>query len=243
MRIPRTLRAGVLIAAAVILGLLTVQGTYALWSASANAAPGTVSSASFDVILTASPSEQVSNMTLAGGPATISLTQTASLSPGTSVYASLAVSNNTNAGGQFNTAITAGELTKAYTGSGTIANYLTFTGKNVATRRRMQQCCRLRPAHRCRDDLGGRAQVDQHRVLFPSKPQLHRPRFRERPSREHQPPDHRSSALRGAQWLLIFRSQEAGGGVPRKRAPVTIPSGQWGSGHPAAVPGPRPDGS
>jgi len=133
MRIPRTLRAGVLIAAAVMLGLLTVQGTYALWSASASAAPGAVSSASFDVSLTASPSEQVSNMTLAGGPATISLTQTASLSPGTSVYASLAVSNNTNAGGQFNTAITAGELTKAYTGSGTIANYLTFTGKNVAT--------------------------------------------------------------------------------------------------------------
>ena len=55
MRIPRTLRAGLLIAAAVVLGLLTVQGTYALWNASTSATPGTVSSASFDVSLTEAP--------------------------------------------------------------------------------------------------------------------------------------------------------------------------------------------
>ena len=130
MRIPRMLRAGALIAAAVVLGLLTVQGTYALWNAGTSTAPGTVSSASFDVSLTASPSGQATNMSLPGGTsATISLGSVSSLAPGTPVYASLVVGNNSNAGGTFSTSITAGQATVTNTGLGSLAQYVTVSGK------------------------------------------------------------------------------------------------------------------
>jgi predicted ribosomally synthesized peptide with SipW-like signal peptide len=129
MRIPRTLRAGLLIAAAVVLGLLTVQGTYALWNASTSARPGTVSAASFDVSLTASPSGNVTNMTLPGGAATINLGQMTSLAPGTPVYASVVVGNNSNAGGVFSTSITAGPATVSNVGVGTLKPSVTVSAK------------------------------------------------------------------------------------------------------------------
>lgn len=130
MRIPRMLRAGVLIAAAVVLGLLAVQGTYALWNAGTSAAPGTVSSASFDVALTASPSGQATNMSLPGGTsATINLGQPTSLAPGTPVYASLVVGNNSNAGGTFSTSITAGQAAISNVGYGILAQYVTVSAK------------------------------------------------------------------------------------------------------------------
>ena len=130
MRIPRMLRAGALIAAAVILGLLAVQGTYALWNSGTSAAPGTVSSASFDVSLTASPSGQATNMSLPGGTsATINLGQPTSLAPGTPVYASLVVGNNSNAGGTFSTSITAGQAAVSNVGYGILAQYVTVSAK------------------------------------------------------------------------------------------------------------------
>jgi len=130
MRIPRMLRAGALIAAAVILGLLAVQGTYALWNASTSASPGTVSSASFDVSLTATPSGQATNMSLPGGAsATINLGQPTSLAPGTPVYASLVVGNNSNAGGTFSTSVTAGQAEVSNVGYGILAQYVTVSAK------------------------------------------------------------------------------------------------------------------
>ncbi|QHK20100.1 hypothetical protein GU243_10565 [Pseudarthrobacter psychrotolerans] len=133
MRIPQTLRAALLIAAAVVLGLLTVQGTYALWNASTTAAPGTISSASFDVSLTASPSGQVTNMTLpGGGPATLALSPTASLQPGASVYAGVVVTNNSNAGGTFDTSISVGVPSKLPATPGTLADYLTVNAKTAS---------------------------------------------------------------------------------------------------------------
>lgn len=131
MRIPRMLRAGALIAAAVVLGLLAVQGTYALWNAGASAAPGTVTSASFDVSLTASPSGQVTNMTLPGGTtaATISIGTATTLAPGTPVYASLVVGNNSNAGGTFSTSITAEPATVTNVGLGALKPYVTVSAK------------------------------------------------------------------------------------------------------------------
>ena len=130
MRIPRMLRAGALIAAAVILGLLAVQGTYALWNASTSASPGTVSSASFDVSLTATPSGQATNMSLPGGAsATINLGQPTSLAPGTPVYASLVVGNNSNAGGTFSTSVTAGQAAVSNVGYGILAQYVTVSAK------------------------------------------------------------------------------------------------------------------
>ena len=130
MRIPRMLRAGALIAAAVVLGLLAVQGTYALWNAGTSTAPGTVSSASFDVSLSASPSGQATNMSLPGGTsATINLGSATTLAPGTPVYASLVTSNNSNAGGTFSTSITAGQATVSNVGLGSLAQYVTVSAK------------------------------------------------------------------------------------------------------------------
>jgi predicted ribosomally synthesized peptide with SipW-like signal peptide len=133
MRIPRTLQAGLLIAAAVVLGLLAVQGTYALWNASTSTAPGAVSSASFDVSLTGSPSGNVTNMTVPGGAATINLTQSATLAPGTAAYASVAAGNNTNAGGTFSTTITAENPGLLPAGSGTLSQYVKVNGKFAST--------------------------------------------------------------------------------------------------------------
>lgn len=130
MRIKRTLQAAGLIAAAVILGLLTVQGTYALWSATAVAAPGTVSSASFTVNLTATPSGQATTMTLPDGkPANLALTPAAALLPGTSVYGGVVVTNSTDAGGTFNTVATVGQPAMANLSGGTLSQYLSVSGK------------------------------------------------------------------------------------------------------------------
>ncbi|MEN8583871.1 hypothetical protein B1A87_013965 [Arthrobacter sp. KBS0703] len=138
MGIPRSLRAAALIAAAVLLGLLTVQGSYALWAANASAAPGSVSAASFNVSLTGLPSGQVTNMTLAGGgAATLALTTSgtplAPLTPGAAVHSSVSATNNSDAGGQFSISVTAGAPTVTNVGGGSLAQYLTVSAKNVAT--------------------------------------------------------------------------------------------------------------
>jgi predicted ribosomally synthesized peptide with SipW-like signal peptide len=130
MRIKRPLQATALIAAAVLLGLLTVQGTYALWSSSAVAAPGAVSAASFDMTLTAVPSNQVTNMTLASGQsANLQLNPTAALLPGGSAYAGVVVTNNTNAGGTFTTEVTVGQAVLANASGGSLAQYLVLSAK------------------------------------------------------------------------------------------------------------------
>ncbi|UUL77477.1 hypothetical protein NG819_08465 [Pseudarthrobacter sp. Fe7] len=43
------------------------------------------------------------------------------------------VTNNTNAGGQFNTAITVGQATVANTGGGTLASYIIVNAKTAAS--------------------------------------------------------------------------------------------------------------
>jgi predicted ribosomally synthesized peptide with SipW-like signal peptide len=138
MGIPRSLRAAALIAAAVLMGLLTVQGTYALWAANASATPGSVSSASFNVSLTGMPSGQTTDMTLAGGQAaSLALTTQsvalAALAPGAAVHSSVSATNNSDAGGQFSISITAGAPTVTNVGGGSLAQYLTVSAKNVAT--------------------------------------------------------------------------------------------------------------
>lgn len=134
MRIKRRLQAAAVTAAAVLLGLFTVQGTYALWSASAAASPGTVSSASFDTALTAVNTGQTTTMTLANGTAaTLTLSPAGTLGPGTSVYGGVVVADNTNAGGQFNTAITASQPTVANVNGGTLAGYVSVNSKSAAS--------------------------------------------------------------------------------------------------------------
>jgi hypothetical protein len=134
MRTKRRLQAAALTAVAVVLGLFTVQGTYALWSAAASASPGTITSASFDTALTAVNTGQTTTMTLAdGSAATLTLSPAGTLGPGTSVYGGVVVTNNTNAGGQFNTAITAGQPTIANVSGGTLAGYVTVNAKTAAS--------------------------------------------------------------------------------------------------------------
>ncbi|BCW55622.1 MULTISPECIES: hypothetical protein [unclassified Arthrobacter] len=134
MRTKRRLQAAALTAVAVVLGLFTVQGTYALWSAAASASPGTITSASFDTALTAVNTGQTTTMTLAdGSAATLTLSPAGTLGPGTSVYGGVVVTNNTNAGGQFNTAITAGQPTIANVSGGTLASYVSVNAKTAAS--------------------------------------------------------------------------------------------------------------
>jgi len=134
MRTKRRLQAAALTALAVVLGLFTVQGTYALWSAAASASPGTITSASFDMALQAVNTGATTNMTLSDGkPATLTLSPTGTLGPGTSVYGGMVVSNNTNAGGQFNTAITASQPSVANLNGGALATYIIVKAKVAAS--------------------------------------------------------------------------------------------------------------
>lgn len=140
MRLPRSFRAAALIAAAAFLGLLAVQGTYALWSSTAVATPGTVYGADFTVNLLGTPSGQTTAMTLADGqPGTLALTTSAApaadLLPGTVSYMALTASNASNAGGTFGITLTAGPAILADTGGGALAQYLTVsaaTGANAS---------------------------------------------------------------------------------------------------------------
>ncbi|NUT69619.1 SipW-dependent-type signal peptide-containing protein [Pseudarthrobacter sp. C4D7] len=135
MRTKRRLQAAALTAIAVVLGLFAVQGTYALWNAVASASPGTIQSASFDTTLQAVNTGTTTTMTLADGKtaANLTLSPAGTLGPGTSVYGGVVVTNNTNAGGQFNTAITAGQPSVANLNGGSLASYITVTAKVAAS--------------------------------------------------------------------------------------------------------------
>jgi hypothetical protein len=130
MRIKRSLQAAALIAAAVLLGLFTVQGSYALWNATTSAAPGTVKAASFDMKMTATPNNTaVTFMTVADAPASLAITPAGALLPGQSVTGGVMITNSTLAGGTFNTAIAASKGTVTGTGDGSIAQNITIKGK------------------------------------------------------------------------------------------------------------------
>lgn len=118
MRTTAALKATALIAIAVLMALLTVQGTLALWNATASSKNQTVQSADFAVTV----------RTPDGGTARLSGTQTISvggltgLTPGTSRTVPVQVTNATDAGnGTFKARITAGTPQV----SGTLAGYLT----------------------------------------------------------------------------------------------------------------------
>ncbi|MCY0905694.1 SipW-dependent-type signal peptide-containing protein [Arthrobacter sp. H14-L1] len=110
MHTPRALKAAGLVLAAVVLGLLTVQGTYALWNSAVNSNAGTVQAADFRVSLTDGPTNTTTDMTVNGLPATVALSTTpiGVVIPGQSVYAGVQLGNVTNAGGDFKIRATAG---------------------------------------------------------------------------------------------------------------------------------------
>lgn len=134
MGIPRQLRAAALVVTAVLMGLLTVQGSYALWAAAASATAGAVTAASFDVSLAGTPTGQVVNMTTAGGQAgIISLSPSTALTPGTAVYSSVSATNNSDAGGQFNISVTAGAPVVSNVAGGALAGYVTVSAKSATS--------------------------------------------------------------------------------------------------------------
>ncbi|MCQ1954404.1 SipW-dependent-type signal peptide-containing protein [Arthrobacter sp. zg-Y238] len=81
-----TVKAAGLILSAVVLGLMTVQGTYALWNATATSTPGTVQAADFKIL--------VNGTEMTTGPTEIKFPQV--LVKGKSAYAQITVQNAVN---------------------------------------------------------------------------------------------------------------------------------------------------
>lgn len=141
MRIPKSVRTSGVLLGAVLLGLMTVQGTYALWSATASSSPGTLRSSSFTVNLTGNPSATTVPMTINGQPSTLALTTLsaplADLTPGGSIHTALEVTNASDAGGVFDIAVTASPAALVNIDGGTLAGYL---GLSVASAGSMDGC-------------------------------------------------------------------------------------------------------
>jgi len=104
------LKATGLVLCAVLLGLVAVQGTYALWSAAVQTADGNLQAASFNVEMDGG-SGVVMMRQPDGSQGTVGLA-TAPLGPvnaGQSVYAGVKLTNLTDAGGSFTLAASAGQ--------------------------------------------------------------------------------------------------------------------------------------
>lgn len=141
MKSTHTLKATGLVLIAVVLGLLTVQGSYALWNKAASSGAGTIQAADFRIDLTDAISARTSNMTLDNGTAaTLSLSTTPAgvVVPGQSTYAGVQVGNVTNASGDF--------TVQASTGAAIISNnnaalpLAPHLRVKVATATSLQQC-------------------------------------------------------------------------------------------------------
>ncbi|MCW2131449.1 hypothetical protein [Arthrobacter sp. VKM Ac-2550] len=105
------LKASALLAAAVVLGLLAVQGTYALWNKMVPVGAGTIPTADFRVSLTDLSTGVPIDMTdSTGTSALVSLKPTGSPSPGKPAYAGVRISNVTNAGSDFAVRASTGEV-------------------------------------------------------------------------------------------------------------------------------------
>lgn len=89
MRISTRLKAAALIGLAVVVGLLGVGGTWALWNAAVPSGAGTVQAADFDIRLNGDPTAT----TITAAPESGAL-----LTPSTPVYARVDVQNASNAG-------------------------------------------------------------------------------------------------------------------------------------------------
>ncbi|WP_146363535.1 hypothetical protein [Arthrobacter yangruifuii] len=81
-----TLKAAGLILAAVVLGLMTVQGSYALWNTMAPSNAGTLQAADFNILVNGSP--------MTPGPVAIQIPGT--IGKGVNVYAPITVQNTVN---------------------------------------------------------------------------------------------------------------------------------------------------
>jgi hypothetical protein len=115
MKTMPALKATATIGAAIVLALLTVQGTLALWTVTATSTGQTVQSADFKV--TVAVGENVQRLP-AGG--TIAVAGPAELKPGTSQSTPIVVTNAADAGGPFTVSAAAMDPTS----SGVLSPYL-----------------------------------------------------------------------------------------------------------------------
>ncbi|MER2133582.1 MAG: hypothetical protein ABS910_02745 [Arthrobacter sp.] len=89
MKSLRPLKAAGLVLAAVVLGLMSVQGSYALWNAVVPSNAGTVQSANFSIL--------VNGEEMTGTQQTVNLPGLSAIKPGESTYATALVKNDANA--------------------------------------------------------------------------------------------------------------------------------------------------
>ncbi|WP_336711476.1 hypothetical protein [Arthrobacter sp. USHLN218] len=115
MRIKTLLKASALLAAAVVLGLLTVQGTYALWSRVVPVEAGTIQAANFRVTLTdVGTGAEMEMVDASGKAALLPLRPSGPVSSTVPAYAGVKVSNVTNAGSDFAVRARIGQASASY---------------------------------------------------------------------------------------------------------------------------------
>lgn len=140
MKSMNALKAAGLILVAILLGMLAVQGSYALWNKAASSNAGTVKAADFRVSLTDTDTNRVTDMTLANGTAaTLALSSLATgvVIPGQSTYAGVRIANLTDAGGVFTVrASTGAPIVQGAAGS-SLAPYLSIRAVSAGT---LSQC-------------------------------------------------------------------------------------------------------
>lgn len=130
MKSAYAVKASGLVLMAVVLALLTVQGSYALWNTAASSDAGTVQGADFRISLTDTLSGHVTDMTLDDGTVAslaLSSTSAGTVIPGHSSYSGVQVENLTDAGGAFTVRASTGTpIIGGSTGS-SLAQYLSLT--------------------------------------------------------------------------------------------------------------------
>lgn len=148
MQATATLKAAALCGTAVVLGLLTVQGSLALWTQTAASAAGSVRAADFAVTVIADNGRQ-QRLSASGTPRTVTVAGVPALERDKPVVVPVTVTNATNAGsGTFTLRTTAG----APTVTGALAGYV-----DAAVALASGGTCATRTAGNARDIAQGAA--------------------------------------------------------------------------------------
>lgn len=126
MKSLRALKAAGLVLAAVVLGLMTVQGSYALWNAAVSSNAGTVQSANFSILVNGA------EMTSLTQPVALNL---AEIRPGESSYTTVTIKNNTDATSAMRVkpTVTAGAATNGFAGHLTVQTVRLPAGQTCQT--------------------------------------------------------------------------------------------------------------
>lgn len=100
MKSIRVLKAAGLVLAAVVLGLMSAQASYALWNTAATTDAGSIQAAGFDVRMDNGTGRPVLMTQADGTRGTVPL-NAGTVNAGSSAYTAVVLSNDSNAGGEF----------------------------------------------------------------------------------------------------------------------------------------------